>query len=119
MNASLLLDGALIALLILGGAGGLAIHRRLNALVAAQEELKTALLTFDAAASRADAALKRLEAGGLAKGADLHAAATRAAALITELSVMTSAGERIAERIEGAVRDVRTIGAARKGKRAA
>lgn len=119
MSANVLLDVALVALLILGAAGGWVIHHRLNRLVAAQEELKTALLSFDAAASRADAALKRLESGGLAKGAELHAAARHAEALITELSVMTSAGERIAERIEGAVRDVRTIGDARKTKRAA
>jgi hypothetical protein len=115
------LDIVVIALLVAGAAGGVVITRRLNRLMNAQQELKVALETFDLAAGKADAALKRLEAGGLAKGAELQSAAARAEALVNELSVMTSAGERIAERIEAAVSDVRTIGASRgaKPKRAA
>lgn len=120
MSAGGVLDIVVVVLLIAGGFGGWLISRRLNRLMAAQEELKTALAAFDAAATRADAALKRLEAGGLARGAELQSAARRAEALITELSVMNSAGERIAGRIEGAVKDVRELGAGvRKAKRAA
>ncbi len=119
MNAASALDVVVVVLLVAGGAGGWLISKRLNRLMAAQEELKSALTAFDTAAVRADAALKRLEAGGLAKGAELHSASRRAEALITELSVMTSGGERIADRIEGAVRDVRQLGAARKSQRAA
>lgn len=119
MNAASALDIIVVVLLVAGGAGGWMISWRLNRLMAAQEELKSALTSFDAATLRADAALKRLEAGGLAKGAELHSAAKRAEALITELSVMTSAGERIADRIEGAVKDVRQLGAARIPRRAA
>ncbi len=122
MSASIVLDIMVVALLCLGGAGGFVISRRLGRLMRVQEELQTALAAFDAAAGKADLALKRLEAGGFAKGAELHAATTRAQALITELSVMNSAGERIADRIEGAVKDVRRLGAvnaAGKPKRAA
>ncbi len=122
MTFSAILDLSLIVLLLVGGAGGFTIIRRLNRLMAAQDELKSALAEFDSAAGRADTALKRLEANGVSKGADLQAAAQRAEALVNELSVMTSAGERIADRIESAVRDVRTLGAAgavRKPKRAA
>ncbi|MEK7266460.1 MAG: DUF6468 domain-containing protein [Pseudomonadota bacterium] len=119
MIAANALDLIVVVLLIAGGAGGYLISRRLHRLMAAQEELKSALSSFDAATLRADAALKRLEAGGIAKGSELNSAAKRAEALIAELSVMTSAGERIADRIEGAVKDVRQLGAARKTQRAA
>ncbi len=118
MSAGHYLDLAVIVLLVAGAVGGLMINRRLARLMTAQADLKSALETFDAAAARADAALKRLEAAGLVKGADLQAKTAQAGALITELSVMISAGARIADRIEGAVKDVRAIGAARP-KRAA
>lgn len=112
MTVGVVLDIALIVLLVAGAAGGVFINRKLQRLTMAQEELKTALIHFDDAAARADAALKRLESGGLAKGAELQAAAKRAETLLTELSVMSTAGARIADRIEGAVGDVRRLGAA-------
>lgn len=121
MSLSVVLDLILVALLVAGGLGGIVVHRRLNRLMAAQEDLKGALASFDDAASRADFALKRLEAGGIAKGVELKAASDRAQTLVNELSVMTSAGERIVDRIEDAVRDVRQLGGAKaaKPKRAA
>lgn len=120
MSAASILDLVVVVLLLAGGAGGWLISRRLKKLMSAQDDLKAALAAFDTAAMRADAALKRLEAGGVAKGAEIQSAAKRAEALLTELSVMTSAGERIADRIEGAVKDVRQLGAgARKSQRAA
>lgn len=111
MNGASVLDIVVIALLIAGALGGVTISRRLKRLMTAHDELKAALAAFDEAAVRADVALRRLEAGGVAKGAELQSAARRAEALIAELSVMTSAGERIADRIEGAVKDVRQLGA--------
>jgi hypothetical protein len=122
VSAGVILDIVVVALLCFGGAGGVIISRRLGKLMRVQEELQAALAAFDAAAGKADIALKRLEAGGLAKTAELHAAASKAESLLAELSVMTSAGERIADRIDGAVRDVRRLGAANaagKPKRAA
>lgn len=119
MIAANALDIIVIVLLAAGGAGGFLISRRLSRLMAAQEELKAALTAFDAATLRADLALKRLEAGGISKGSELQSQARRAEALIAELSVMNSAGERIADRIEGAVKDVRQLGATRKSQRAA
>jgi len=121
MTVGVFLDFAVAAILVIGAVGGVAITRKLNRLMKAQQELKIALDSFELAAGRADAALKRLEAGGIAKGAELQSAAARAEALVNELSVMASAGERIAERIEAAVSDVRAIGASRgaKPKRAA
>lgn len=118
MNAAMALDIALIALLTVGGAGGWIILQRLNRLKAAQEELRAALANFDVASARADVALKRLEAGSLSKSAELNLAAKRAEELIAELSIMNSAGARIADRIEGAISEVRAIGGAAR-KRAA
>lgn len=122
MTVGLVLDIALIALLLSGAAGGVFISRKLQRLTAAQEELKAALTQFDEAAARADAAMKRLETGGLARGAQLEAAMKRAETLLTELSVMSGAGARIADRIEGAVAEVRRLGssgASRNPRRAA
>jgi len=114
VTIGVILDIVLIVLLVAGATGGVYINRRLQRLTTAQEELKAAILHFDEAATRADAAMKRLETGGLAKGAELQAAAKRAEALLTELSVMSSAGERIADRIESAVGDVRRLGKPRR-----
>lgn len=122
MSAGVVLDILVVALLCLGGVGGAVISRRLGELMRVQQDLQTALAAFDEAAGKADVALKRLETGGAAKSAELHAATSKAEALLAELSVMNSAGERIADRIDDAVKDIRRLGAANaaaKPKRAA
>ncbi|MEZ5914196.1 MAG: DUF6468 domain-containing protein [Parvularculaceae bacterium] len=122
VNIGVILDIVLIVLLVAGAAGGFYINGRLQRLTTAQEELKAAIAHFDEAALRAEGAMKRLEAGGLAKSAELQAAALRAETLVTELSVMSSAGERIADRIESVLGDVRSLGrtrASEKSRRAA
>jgi hypothetical protein len=91
------------------------LNRRLKALKDGQAELQAAIATFDAATRRAQENLERMEENGLSMGRDLTAVMGRANTLISELSVMVSAGDHIAGRIETAVNDVRTIG----GKRAA
>lgn len=116
MTSAGIIDILVIGLLLACGAGGWAIRRRLDKLMAAQRELQIALANFDVAAFRADAALKRLEEGGIAKGAELQRAATRAEALLADLSVMAPAAERIADRIDNAVRDVRALGAGKFGR---
>lgn len=119
MTTGMILDIALI--LLIGGAalGGAMLNRRLKTLAGAQADLRAALDTFSAAASKADDALKRIESAGVIRGAELQSAAARAQKLATDLSVMTAAGERVAVRIEDALRDVRAVGAARKDRRAA
>ncbi|MDZ7628835.1 MAG: DUF6468 domain-containing protein [Parvularculaceae bacterium] len=119
MTFSLILDLVLIGLLGVVAIGGFALHRKLQRLAEAQNDLRSALETFSSAAEQADAALKRIETAGVIKGAELQAAAHRAQKLATDLSVMTAAGERIADRIEMAIRDVKSIGAAQKSRRAA
>jgi hypothetical protein len=118
MNAADFLDVLVIAMLALVGGYGILLNRRLNALRTGQTELQSALAGFDNATRRAEETLKRIESNGLSKGAEIQASAHRAQLLLNELSVMTAAGDRIAERIELAVKDVRAIGA-RKGRNAA
>lgn len=119
MSASVVLDVVLIALLAVAAGWGFVLNRRLARLTSAQAELKVALASFDEATARADATLKRIEQTGLARGAEVQAASAKAQYLATELSVMIVAGERIADRLEGAVRDVRALGAGGKPRRAA
>lgn len=119
MTLGLILDIALIGLIAAAAIGGVILNVKLKKLAGAHAELKSALDSFADAASKADDALKRIESAGLIKGAELQAAAHRAQKLATDLSVMTAAGERVATRIEDALREVRAVGGARKDRRAA
>ena len=119
MTIGFLLDIALIALIAAAAAVGIILDRKLRKLSQAQADLKAALERFSADASRADEALKRIESAGIVRGAELQTAASRAQKLATDLSVMTAAGERVATRIEDALRDVRAVGAKGKDRRAA
>lgn len=91
------------------------LNRRLKALKDGQEELKAAIATFDQASRRAEENLARMEKNSLNMGRDLAGVMGRANALVSELSVMVSAGDHIAGRIETAVNDVRAIGGKRAG----
>ncbi len=87
------------------------LNRKLQKLRDGQAELTATIDRFDDASRRAELNLNAMQGAGATLNRDLAAAATRANALIDELSVMVNAGDDIAGRIEGAVRDVRTIGA--------
>jgi hypothetical protein len=120
MTAGLALDIAIIALILTASAFALVLNVRLKKLAEAQAALKASLETFSVATARADDALKRIESQGVVRGAELQAAANRAQRLATELSIMTAAGERVADRIESALNSVRAVGvSARKDRRAA
>lgn len=86
------------------------LNRRLKALKDGQDDLKTAIATFDQATRRAQENLERMESNSVAMGRDLAGVMGRANAVVSELSVMVSAGDHIAGRIETAVNDVRAIG---------
>jgi hypothetical protein len=120
MTLSFALDLAVIALISAAGVFAFLLNLRLRKLADAQAALQSSLEAFSGAAAQADEALKRIESQGVVRGAELQAAANRAQRLATELSVMTMAGERVADRIEAALNSVRAIGAsARKDRRAA
>ena len=89
------------------------LNRRLKALKDGQAELQRAIAAFDDASRRAERNLARMESSSAGMGRDLDAVMARAHALVDELSVMVSAGDHIAGRIEGAVSNVRALGAKR------
>lgn len=120
MTIGLILDIAVMALFAAAGVFAFLLNSKLRKLADAQASLQASLDAFSGAAAQADEALKRIESQGVVRGAELQAAAQRAQRLATELSVMTSAGERVADRIEAALNSVRAVGAsARKDRRAA
>lgn len=102
------------ALLIATCAYCYVLSRKLKELRAGQAALMQTIEKFDDASRRAENNLNRMQGTGAALNDDLAAATARAHALIDELSVMVNAGDNIAGRIEGAVKEVRAIGARSK-----
>ncbi len=120
MTLGIALDIAVIALILAAAVFALVLNSRLKKLGDAHAALQASLADFTNAAAQADEALKRIESQGVVRGAELQTAATRAQRLATDLSVMTAAGERVADRIEAALASVRAVGGgARKDRRAA
>lgn len=86
---------------------------RLRRLREGQSELLTLIKKFDDASLRAERNLALMQKTGLTAGKDLDVVTARAHKLMDELSVMVSAGDHVAGRIEGVVNEVRAIGARR------
>ncbi len=94
------------------------LNRKLRALKEGQAALEAAIETFDAATRRARDTFEQLERSGLADGCDLDRRMQKAGALASELSVMVSAGDNIATRIEKAVAEIRAVGVRGGGEKA-
>ncbi|MEZ5895060.1 MAG: DUF6468 domain-containing protein [Parvularculaceae bacterium] len=118
MSVAEILDIIIILALVVAGGYGVVLNRRLNALREGQAEFHAALASFDEATRQVAQMLGRIEEQGLSRGAEIEAASRRAQLVLDELSVMTTAGDHIAARIEGAVQDVRTLGAGKARKAA-
>lgn len=84
---------------------------KLQALRAGQAELLKSIEKFDDASRLAEQNLNRMQGAGAMMNRDLEETTAKAHALIDELSVMVHAGDNIAGRLEGAVKEVRAIGA--------
>ncbi len=108
---SLVLEISVGLLLIATCAYCITLSRKLQKLRDGQAELLATIDRFDEASRRAEQNLNAMQGAGATLNRDLGAAAGRASALIDELSVMVSAGDDIAGRIEAAMRDVRAVGA--------
>jgi hypothetical protein len=116
------LDVVILVLLIAACGAAAVIVRRLVALQQAQRHLFDAIAQFDAASRRAEETLRKIEATGAVRSASLAKTTEKAQELLDDLAMMSVSGERIAERIEAAVWEVKTIGGGRAGgagKRAA
>lgn len=115
MNSAALLEIIIVALLTATCLYCIVLTRRLKALRDGQESLQAAIATFDEATRRAERNLARMEKEGVSATRDLGAVMKKAGDLASELSVMVSAGDTIAARIEDAMNDVRALA----GRRAA
>lgn len=82
---------------------------RLRALREGQKEMLSVIGAFDEASRRAENTLSSLQTNSADVNRELNAASARAYALKDELSVMIEAGDRIAQRIETVVGEVRAI----------
>lgn len=111
MTLGVLIEVIVIALLLATCGYCIVLSRRLAALRAGQTDLGKAIAVFDDAARRAEGALRQVDASGLANARSIAKSANEAQLLSNELSVMISAGERIADRLENALADVRAVGA--------
>ncbi len=76
------------------------LERRLSAVRKGQEGLKTMIGDLDAAISGAGASLRALKAAAASAADTLDERLKRARALADELSLLSSSGERIAERFD-------------------
>jgi len=89
------------------------LNMRLKVLKEGQADLQSAISVFDSATQRAQETLERLEVNGVGRSRDLEMEMAKATALAAELSVMVSAGDNIAGRIERAMGEVRAVGGRR------
>jgi hypothetical protein len=107
MTVSLIVELALSGLLLATIGYCAVLERRLSALRKGQDGLKETIGDLNAAIVNAGVSMRALKAtaGGAAENLDERLA--RARGLIDELSMLTSAGDRIADRID------RTAGASR------
>ena len=107
---ALILDMLIATLLVCACGFGLILSRKIAVLKSGQSDLAAAISTFDAATRRAEETLQRIEAAGLANGRTLSTQGRRAETLANDLSVMIAAGDRVADRIEAALGNVRAVG---------
>lgn len=113
MNIELIIETLMVALLVATCSYCFVLSRRLHALRGGQEELSALISKFDDASRRAEENLALIQTNSAGVNRELAQAAAGANALIDELSVMVNAGDNIANRIEGAVNEVRIIGSQR------
>ncbi|MEO1151139.1 MAG: DUF6468 domain-containing protein [Pseudomonadota bacterium] len=106
----LILELALVVLLLIACAMGFVLNRRLHQLRRDQTNLLQSIETFDAATRRAETTLAAIKARGDTLDGALGRTVSRANFLMDELSVMVSAGDKIADRIEHVMADVRSVG---------
>lgn len=103
MNLTFALEVVLSLLLAVTLAYCIVLERRLSAVQKGQKELGNTVRALNTAITSAGAALSALKAASGDATAELNARVREARALADELSVLTSSGERIAERMDQAV----------------
>ena len=102
MTLGLIVELALTALLAVTLIYCVVLERRLAAVRRGQEGLKSTVGMLDAAITNAGASMRALKATASGAADTLDERLGRARAIIDELSLLTAAGERIAERFDRA-----------------
>ena len=106
--APLLLDLLVVVLLTAACVYCMVLNRKLTAMRRAQAELSAAIETFDRASRRTAESIRKIEGFGVEDAQAIISATARAEVLSSELSIMVSAGERIADRLDAAADGMRS-----------
>lgn len=103
MDMNLLLDVLLVVLLTATVVYCFMLNRRLGQLRNAQGEMAALVQSFDQSTERARSSVDELKATAGAVGLELEARVAKARDMLDELQLVTTSGERVAERIEKGV----------------
>jgi hypothetical protein len=95
----LIIDGVVMALLVVTVIYCTKLNLRLKALHTDQDGLKTVIAALDRATDRAQASLAELKTWGASAAGDLKAERERADALLEELKLMVGSADRVANRL--------------------
>ncbi len=108
MSFPLALDVVVAVLLAVTIGYCVVLYRRLNQLRASQGEMSSAVKGFGAATERAQAGLLTLKTTGTELSGVLQERIDEARALNDDLSVLTDSGNRLADRLDDSLREIRT-----------
>ncbi len=117
MTLSFILDGAVAILLVATIFYCILLNRRLGALRWNEDELRSAVASFNEAAARAEAGLSRLKKAGEGINDALKDQIEEARALCDDLAFVTERGEKLVDRLGESISAQR--GAPRPGRMAA
>ncbi len=107
MTPALILDGLVAALLLATVIYCFILNRRLSVMRDAQSEMSTLISEFNKAIEQARSGVETLKETAADAGDKLGREVDKARAMADELLLMTDSGERLAERLEGGIGQVR------------
>ena len=113
MTFGLIIEVVVAALLVITASYCFVLDRKLNALRTGRDGLRDLVKALNSSTERAQSSIVMLRATADEAGARLEATVSEAKRLSEELTMMTDAGDRVAERLSSAVDDQR---AARTGR---
>lgn len=99
--AALIIDGILIFLLIGAIAQGLRLHRALKTIRSGQDELSRIVGSLNQSVTEAQRGVIALKSAATEAEEQVKAQVVKASALVDELTLITEAGNNLADRIEG------------------
>lgn len=112
MDMNLLLDVLLVVLLTATVIYCFMLNRRLGQLRNAQGDMAALVQSFDQSTERARSSIDELKSTAGAVGLELEARVAKARDMLDELQLVTTSGERVADRIEKGVDNRKSAAAA-------